>query len=110
MALTVSSNFEDIEIIIPAATGNKTVTLTVPQLDCMQPADVTKINAMVQEDDTIRGNGTEVLRFMLKYYNTSKTAGEAIDKLVPRQMNEIDKYWQEKSEMTVGESSPSTDS
>ena len=104
MALTVTSNFKDIEINIPAATGNKLVTLTVPPLDCFPPAQVAALNKQVEENEELRGNGHEVLRLMLRFFNASKAAKDAINALVARQLEEIDKYWQEESGMTVGES------
>lgn len=108
MALTVSSSFDDIEIIIPPATGVKPITLTVPPLDCMRPVDTAAINAQIEEKSPLQGS--EILQLMLKFFNSSKAAKSAIDALVPRQLNEIDVYWQEASGLTVGESSPSTDS
>lgn len=108
MALTVSTNFDNIEIIIPPATGVKPVTLTVPPLDCMRPVDTAAINAQIKEKGDMQGG--EILQLMLKFFNSTKAAKAAIENLVPRQLNEIDEYWQQQSELKPGESSPSTDS
>ena len=104
MALTVSTSFDNIEVIIPAATGNKTVTLSLPSLDCFDPKTVEEIETSLADDPKVGKNPTEALRFLLTYFATNKAQKEAIAGLNGRQINEIDKYWQEESGITVGES------
>ncbi|PIS66275.1 hypothetical protein AZH46_04090 [Corynebacterium striatum] len=104
MALTVSTTFEDIAVIIPAATGDKPVTLTLPPLDCFRPQQVDAINKLLEEHPTARTNGADAMRVMLDYFATTKGQKAAVAQLIARQIEEIDTYWQEESGMKVGES------
>ncbi|WP_257160407.1 hypothetical protein [Corynebacterium cystitidis] len=109
--------FDMLEFDVPAGKGKK-LTLSVPPMDCLDPADVEKMNADLEkigatyEGDPINDptkNGAALVRYMLKYYNPGKEKEAVIDRLVPRQLNQIDKVWTEASDITLGESEPSTD-
>lgn len=121
--------FELIEFEIPAGKG-KTVTLTVPPMDCVTTADVDGINKELEKylssendsDTTDSANGealpdhkdptkdaAELLRLQLRYFNPSKAKVEAINALVARQLRQIDQIWARESSITLGESEPSTD-
>ena len=117
MAFTISADFDPIEFEIPAG-KTKTVTISVPPFDCYSPADIAAMNAELKKyenDDEIDDvnnpakSATALLRFQLKHFNPSKQKADAIDALTVRQLNEINKVWSEKSEVTLGESEPSTD-
>ncbi len=123
--------FEPIEFDIPAGKDKK-VTVSVPPFDCFDPKDVEAMNKKLREyeqpevADTVEDvnnplqNGAALVRFLLKFFNPGKEKHTAIDKLVPRQLNEIDKVWTENSNLpdvdgaplstleAVGESEPST--
>lgn len=113
MTFTLPS-IEDITIDIPDTKGG-TITLTVPPLDCMKPADVDKINKQLAEiDETTpehrnpNTNALALARHLLAFYNPKAKA--AIEALVPRQISAIDDYWGKESEISLGESKPSTES
>lgn len=115
MAFTVPS-FEHINFEIPNGKGG-TVELSVPPLDCLEPVDVEKMNASLQEipEDTpqIRNpnvNPTALIQHMLAYYATRKEQREAIWSLVPRQVKALNEHWEANSELRLGESEPSTES
>lgn len=116
MAFEIES-FDMLEFDVPAGKGKK-LTLTVPPMDCLDPADVEKMNTELKEigenfeGDTINNptvNGAALVRFMLKFYNPGKAKADVIDTLVPRQLSAIDEVWSEQSGITLGESEPSTD-
>ena len=117
MAFVISNDFDPIEFEIPAG-KTKTVTLTVPPYDCIPPKDIDEMNKALEEyegNDEISDvrNPTKyvpaLLRFQLKHFNPGKQKADAIDALTVRQLNEIDKIWTAKSEVTLGESETSTD-
>lgn len=110
MAFTVSTTFDNIEVVIPAADGEGTVTLALPPLDCFSPKQVDVINKALEKNPKAHTNGAEALRTMLLSFATEKQEKAAISALWARQLTEIDEYWQKESGMKVGESSPSTDS
>lgn len=116
MAFDIGGDFELLEFNIPAG-KNKTVTITVPPLDCLAPSDVDEINKQLRE---LEGQDLELvhdpnrnvialIKFQLKYFNPAKQKADAIDALLPRWVKQIDKIWTEKSDVTMGESEPSTD-
>ncbi|WP_288750549.1 hypothetical protein [uncultured Corynebacterium sp.] len=117
MAFVISNDFDPIEFEIPAG-KTKTVTISVPPFDCYSPADIAAMNADIKKyenDDEIADVNnpaktvTALLRFQLKHFNPGKQKADAIDALTVRQLNEIDKIWTAKSEVTLGESETSTD-
>lgn len=123
--------FEPLEFNIPGPKG-KIITITAPPMDCIDPDDLKKMNKQLEEykhpevEDTVADvdnpakNGAALVRFMLKYYNTTKEKQAAIDKLVPRQISQIDEIWGANSNVVredgedatameaMGESEPST--
>lgn len=115
MAFEIDS-FDRIEFDIPAGRDKK-VTLSVPPLDCFAPEDVAEMNKQMEELDKSDlpdaqnplKSATALIRFMVKYFNPGKQKADAIDSLVPRQLNQIDKLWTEESGIDLGESVPSTD-
>ncbi|WP_408930756.1 hypothetical protein ACKFR8_05070 [Corynebacterium axilliensis] len=110
MAFTVSTTFDNIEVVIPAADGEGSVTLSLPPLDCFSPKQVDAINKALEKNPKAHANGAEALRTMLLSFAAEKHEKAAISALWARQLTEIDEYWQKESGMKVGESSPSTDS
>lgn len=97
--------FENLEFNIPAG-GDKSITVTVPPLDCVDPKDLQKINEDAKENPITEAYG--MTRRILLYFNTSKAKQDAINKLVERQLKAIDGIWAKESGVTVGESEPST--
>lgn len=115
MVFTVPT-FENIDFEIPDGKG-KSLTISVPPLDCMAPSDVAKMNKSLDEvpEDTPAvkhpgKNATALIQHMLSYYNPAKAKRDAIWDLVPRQVDVINKHWDAQSEMNLGESEPSTES
>lgn len=99
-------NFENLEFDIPAG-GDKSITVSVPPLDCVDPKDLQKINESVKNDPITENYG--MTRRILLHFNTAKAKQDAINKLVERQLKTIDGIWASESGVTVGESEPSTD-
>ena len=54
-------------------------------------------------------SATALIRFMVKYFNPGKQKADAIDALVPRQLNQIDQLWTKESGIELGESEASTE-
>lgn len=103
---------------IPAGNG-KWVEVSAPPTDCFSRSDVESMNEQLAElnpDDLTdeqkqmnpNFNASELTRFMLRFFATTKAQRDAIDQLVPRQLSEIDKVWAKESGITVGESESST--
>lgn len=114
------NSFDNIEFTVPAG-KDKSITLVVPPMDCMAPAEVEKLNKFLEdinEDDSIRDElkpgkdqtGAALVRSMLKFFNQTKAKTEAIDNLVPRQLTAIDRHWAEESGIDMGESEGSSES
>ena len=112
-------NFDNLEFTIPAG-KDKSITLTVPPMDCMTPAEVQRLNDYIEElnqDESVPDSvkpgkdqtGASLVRSMLKFFNSAKAKADAIDNLVPRQLAEIDKHWAEESGIDMGKSSQSTE-
>lgn len=113
MAFSLSP-IENIEIPIPDGKGG-TITLEVPPLDCLDPADVTKMNKQMNDiaEDTPahldpNKNPNALVKHMLAYFNPK--AKTAIWGLVNRHVAEINNYWNEESGVELGKSGRSTGS
>lgn len=106
MASFVIDDFEHIEFHIPSKTG-KSIVLSLPPLDCVYPEDLAEITKKIEE--SALNVPTEVVRIFLGHFATTKEQRAAVDKLVARQLTQIDKIWTKESGITVGESEPSTD-
>lgn len=108
------STIENIEIPIPDGKGG-TVTLVVPPLDCLRPADVTKMNKQIEdiEEGTPAHldpskNANALVKHMLVFYNPK--AKSLIWDLVNKHIGEINDYWNSESGVELGKSGRSTDS
>ena len=118
MAFTVSP-IENLEFAIPTGKDTATITVVLPQVDGMAPADVDKINtelekmresgADIPDWKNPNLNSIELMRFTLAYFNRGKAERDAIAKLTPRHLKEIDHVWA-KSEIDLGNSGRSTPS
>lgn len=108
--------FDDIVFEIPTPKRDKTVTISVPPIDCLAPGDVDKINAQLDELNAAdipaarkpENNAHVMILVMLKYYNPKSTHA-AIDALLPAEISQINDIWGKESTMSVGESEASTD-
>lgn len=115
MAFNIGGDFEPLEFNIPAGKG-KTVTITLPPIDCVAPSDIEAMNEQMREMEDqdllpVRDPNKSVaaqLRLQLKYFNPQKQKSDAIDALPLRYVNQIVKIWED-SEMSMGEYEPSTD-
>lgn len=115
MAFNIGGDFESLEFNIPAGKG-KTVTITVPPIDCVAPSDIEAINEQMramEDQDLLPVNDPNKsvaaqLRLQLKHFNPQKQKADAIDALPVRFVNQIVKIWED-SEMSMGEYEPSTD-
>lgn len=115
MAFNIGGDFESLEFNIPAGKG-KTVTITVPPIDCVAPSDIEAINEQMREmedQDLLPVNDPNKsvaaqLRLQLKHFNPQKQKADAIDALPVRFVNQIVKIWED-SEMSMGEYEPSID-
>lgn len=118
MAFVISS-LENIEFSIPTGKDGSMITVVLPQVDGMPPADIDRMN---KELEKLRESGTdlpdwknpninsiELMRYTLAYYNKSKAERDAIALLTARQLKEIDHVWSQ-SEIDLGNSDPSTPS
>lgn len=118
MAFTISP-LENVEFTIPTGKNGATITVVLPQVDGMPPADIDKMNTALEklrESDTMipdwknpNVNSIELMRFTLAHFNRSKAERDAIALLTARQLKEIDLVWS-KSEIDLGNSGPSTPS
>ena len=99
--------FDDIEFNIPAGKDKK-ITITIPPVDCLYPTD---INAIQNETEKrhIGNDSVEIMRLFLLHFNNTQAKKDAINKLVQRQLVEIDRIWSQESGIPLGESLPSTD-
>lgn len=115
MAFNIGGDFESLEFNIPAGKG-KTVTITVPPIDCVAPSDIEAINEQMramEDQDLLPVNDPNKspaaqIRLQLKHFNPQKQKADAIDALPVRFVNQIVKIWED-SEMSMGEYEPSTD-
>ena len=69
---------------------------------------VTKYSQLVNLSPN--NNPVELNRYFFKFFNNTKAKTEAIDKLLPRYINEIAKEWEKQSGVKPGESEDSTTS
>lgn len=118
MAHKIFAEFDNVEFEIPTPKRDKTITISVPPLECLHPNDVDKMNTELDRLNTSddvpaarkpENNAHVMILVMLKHYNPGKQARDAIDALLPVEMTEISRIWGEESSVTVGESSASTD-
>ena len=100
------SGFDNLEFNIPAGKDKK-ITITIPPVDCLYPTDVTAIQNEAEKQH-IGKDSVEITRLFLLHFNNTQAKKDAINKLVQRQLVEIDRIWGQESGILLGESSPST--
>ena len=61
-----------------------------------------------KEKQHIGNDSVEIMRLFLLHFNNTQAKKDAINKLVQRQLLEIDRIWSQESGIQLGESSPST--
>lgn len=108
MAFTVSSTFDPVTFVIPAAKGTGTVEVSAPAFDCFAPKDQKSISDYLRENKEIEANAVEVIRYMLKHFNPGKAKQDALDALNIRQIMEINEHWEKESGLDAGKSSDSS--
>lgn len=87
------------------------IEVTVPALDCLPPKAIETIGKAAEEKG-IPQDHTEFIRLVLEHTgkSSSKSFKNCIAALTARQLVQIDKAWNDASELPVGESSPSGES
>lgn len=100
------SGFDNIEFNIPAGKDKK-VTITIPPVDCLHSTDVTAVQNEAEKQNIGEGS-FEIMRLFLLHFNNTQVKKDAINKLVQRQLVEIDRIWGQESGIPLGESLPST--
>ena len=98
--------FDNIEFTIPSGKDKK-ITITIPPVDCLYPTDVTAIQNEAEKQH-IGNDSVEIMRLFLLHFNNTQAKKDAINKLVQRQLVEIDRIWSQESGIPLGESLPST--
>lgn len=107
MAIFDIDDFDNIEFRLPTKTSTP-VVITLPPLDCVAPQDMEAVGKKIEEENPAQPS--EIVRLFLMHFATTKEQRTAIDKLVTRQLVQLDKIWTRESGITVGESEHSTDS
>ena len=98
--------FDNIEFNISAGKGKK-ITITIPPVDCLHSTDVTAVQNEAEKQNIGEGS-FEIMRLFLLHFNNTQVKKDAINKLVQRQLVEIDRIWGQESGIPLGESLPST--
>lgn len=101
--------FENLEFDIPAG-NKKSITISVPPLDCWSRDQSEAISELVAEAAKGQPQAFFSTRIALLYFTDDADAKAAVEALVPRQLKAIDDIWAKESGISVGESLPSTDS
>lgn len=89
--------------------SGKQVSVSIPPLDCLKPSDMAKALNTSQEVGVEDGT-PEFYRHLLHVFATTKDQKAAVENMTIRQLIQFSEAWHEATEVSLGESSGSTDS